>query len=221
MEGGFPYGDIIVIAAIAAFILLRYRAMLGEQRGRDSADVPRPRAPEALEPVVQLPERDLARRKEAQAKTLAHEPAAFADSFAAMRAIDPEFQADEFISGAKMAFEMVLTAYNEEDHDTLKMLLSDRIYREFKSSLEAHAREGKKAHSTLVAIVKADITEAQLRGSKATITVDFLSEQVPLVRDKDGAIIEGDASVQEAVEDQWVFERDLKSADPAWKVIET
>jgi len=221
VEGGFPYGDIIVIAAIAAFILLRYRAMLGEPRGRDRADIQRPRQPETLEPVVQLPERELARRKEEKAKALANEPAAFADSFAAMRAIDPEFQADEFIAGAKMAFEMVLNAYNEEDHDTLKMLLSDRIYREFKSSLEANARDGKKAHSTLVAIVKADITSAELRGNKATITVDFLSEQVPLVRDKDGAIIEGDASVQEAVEDQWTFERDLKNADPAWKVIET
>ncbi|PZP86211.1 MAG: hypothetical protein DI582_03615 [Azospirillum brasilense] len=221
VEGGFPYGDIIVIAAIAAFILLRYRSMLGEQRGRDSSEITRSRIVENLEPVVQLAERDASRRKELVQALVLKEPAQFADQFASMRAIDADFNAEEFLSGAKAAYEMVLDAFNDADHDTLKMLLSDRIYREFKATLDANEKEGKKAHSTLVAIVKADITSAELRGNKATITVDFLSEQVPLVRNAEGEIIEGNASAQEAVEDQWTFERDLKNTDPAWKVIET
>ncbi len=220
MEGGFPYGDIIVIGAIAAFIILRYRAMLGEKSGRDTPDLTR-RPMTDLEPVIQLPEREAARQKVAERATIASEPAPFAEPFAAMRAIDPEFTAPEFLGGAKAAFEMVIDAYNERDHDTLKMLLAPAIYAEFKTALDADERAGRTAHTTLVAIVKSEIADAVLNGTKARITVDFLSEQIPLVRDRDGAIIEGDASAQEAVEDQWVFERNLKNADPAWKVVET
>lgn len=216
MDGGFQYGDIIVIAAIAAFILLRYRAMLGEKSGRDVSDLPRPI--KDLEPVIQLPEREVVRPVEKKAEK---ESSAFADQFSAMRAVDKEFSVDEFLSGAKAAYEMVIEAYNEADHDTLKMLLADPIYKEFKASLAENEKAGRTAHTTLVAIMKADITDAKLRGNKATITVDFHSEQIPLVRDKDGKVIEGDASSQEAVEDQWVFERNLASADPAWKVIDT
>lgn len=218
MESGIPYGDIIVIGAIAAFILLRYRAMLGEKTGRDLSDVSRPRPVSELEPVIQLPERDHARKKAILSMV---ETGPFADQFSTMRAIDPEFNQTDFLTGAKAAFEMVVEAYNNADHDTLKMLLSDRIYKEFKQSLEANEKEGRTVHSTLVAIVKAEITDAKLRGNKATITVDFLSEQIPLVRNAEGEIIEGNASMQEAVEDEWIFERDLKSSDPAWKVTET
>ncbi len=220
VDGGFPYGDIIVIGAIAAFIILRYRAMLGEKSGRDSNEVIRPRPLNELEPVIQLPEREAARKKGIE-RFAPIEAGAFADQFSAMRAIDNEFSPQEFLTGAKTAFEMVVEAYNEGDHDTLKMLLSDRIYKEFKQSLDANEKEGRKVHSTLVAIVKADVAAAKLRGNKATITVDFLSEQIPLVRNVAGEVIEGNISQQEAIEDQWTFERDLKSNDPAWKVIET
>lgn len=218
MESGIPYGDIIVIGAIAAFILLRYRAMLGEKTGRDVTDIPRPRPVADLEPVIQLPEREAARKKSILAPV---ETGPFADQLSAMRALDPEFSQTDFLTGAKAAFEMVIDAYNSADHDTLKMLLSDRIYKEFKQSLDENEKEGRTVHSTLVAIVKAEITDAKLRGNKASITVDFLSEQIPLVRNTEGEIIEGNASAQEAVEDEWIFERDLKNSDPAWKVIET
>lgn len=218
MEGGFPYGDIIVIAAIAAFIILRYRAMLGEKSGRDVSDMPRPAAD--LEPVIQLPKR-AEPIVEPVKKAADTEPKEFADQFSAMRAIDSEFSVEDFLSGAKAAYEMVIEAYNEGDDETLKMLLADPIYKEFRDARKANEAEGRVAHTTLVAIMKADVTDAKLKGNKAVITVDFHSEQIPLVRDKDGKIVEGDASSQEAVEDQWVFERNLASTDPAWKVIDT
>lgn len=218
MEGGFPYGDIIVIAAIAAFIILRYRAMLGEKSGRDVSDMPRPAAD--LEPVIQLPKR-AEPIVEPVKKAADTEPKEFADQFSAMRAIDSEFSVEDFLTGAKAAYEMVIEAYNEGDDETLKMLLADPIYKEFRDARKANEAEGRVAHTTLVAIMKADVTDAKLKGNKAVITVDFHSEQIPLVRDKDGKIVEGDASSQEAVEDQWVFERNLASTDPAWKVIDT
>jgi predicted lipid-binding transport protein (Tim44 family) len=219
VDGGFPYGDIIVIGAIAAFIILRYRAMLGEKSGRDSVDIARPRTLDTLEPVIQLPERD--KTKKVDAKAAIKDSSAFAETYVAMRAIDDEFSPDEFIEGSKGAYEMVIGAFNDADYDTLKMLLSDRIFKEFKGHLEANEKAGRRAHTTLVAIVSAKVSDAKLRGNTATMTVDFQSEQIPLVRDKDDAIIEGNVSHQEAIEDQWVFERNLANSDPNWKIIET
>lgn len=220
MDGGFPYGDIIVIGAIAAFILLRYRAMLGEKSGRDPQEMQRMRQSlDQLEPVIQLADRE-PRRKEEKIIAL-NEPKEFASQFSAMRAIDPQFSADEFLSGAKAAYEMVIDAYNDADHDTLQMLLADPIYKDFKATLAENEKANRTAHTTLVAIVKAEISDAILKGNKAQITVDFLSEQIPLVRDADGEIVEGDVNRQEAVEDQWIFERNLASNDPAWKVMDT
>ena len=217
----FPYGDIIVIAAIAAFIILRYRAMLGEKSGRDVENIaPAAKPLEEYERIVQLPTREA---KQAVRKQLdaTKDYGALNDTFSAMRALDREFSVEEFTEGARAAFEMVIEAYNKHDDDTLRMLLAPAIYENFKASLEADEKAGRKADTTLVAIVKSEITAAKLRGNTTTIAMDFHSEQVLLMRDADGKIIEGDASQQEAVEDRWIFERDLTSQDPNWKIIET
>jgi predicted lipid-binding transport protein (Tim44 family) len=214
MDSGFPYGDIIVFAAIAAFIILRYRAMLGEKSGRD----PVIRPLQEFERVIQLPGRE-------QAKTapvvLVTDYGALTDSYAAMRALDKNFSPEEFTAGAKAAFEMVIEAFNEADHDTLKMLLSAPLYENFKQSLTEQKEQGRAYHATLVAITSAEVTEAKLSGNVAQVTVHFVSEQVILTRNANGDVIEGDPSHQQAVEDDWVFERTLTSADPAWTIIET
>ncbi len=216
--GGLPYGDIIVIGAIAVFILLRYRAMLGEKTGRDEATKPRPL--QEYERVIQLPERETA-AKPAAVLSAIKDHGAFTTTFIKMQAIDREFTPEEFLEGACGAFEMVLEAFNEADRDTLKMLLAKDIYKQFDESLSALSAEGKTQQTTLLAIVDSAITDASMTGGKARITVKFVSEQVHLVRDAEGEIIEGDPSHQEAVEDSWVFERVLASGDPAWKVVET
>lgn len=214
--GGLPYGDIIVIAAIAAFILLRYRSMLGEKTGRD---VENPPPMQEYERVIQLPEREVAVKPPVIMPLKDY--GELSPTYEKMRGIDRQFSPEEFLEGARGAFEMVLEAFNEGDRDTLKMLLAKDIYSEFDRSLSQLESEGHKQSTTLLAIVDATVTAAELQGSKARITVDFTSEQVRLVRDADGGIAEGDASQQETVEDSWVFERNLNSSDPAWKVIET
>lgn len=220
MESGFSYGDIIVIGAIAAFILLRYRAMLGEKTGRDA---PPPRSKPTLasefERVIQLPvptTKPAAEKKEDSAPQ-----GAFAGLFVGMRAIDREFAPDEFLQGARAAYEMVLVAFSKGDRDTLKMLLSDALYNNFDRSITEGQNADRITDTTLVAITKATIADAKLMGSTATLTVDFVSEQIHLIRDAAGAILEGNPSQQNKVEDQWVFTRNLASTDPNWKIIET
>ncbi len=219
MDSGIPYGDIIVLGAIAAFIILRYRAMLGEKSGRDAADL-RAAPLEEYERIIQLPGRD-APIVPAKPAVPAKDYGALNDTFAAIARIDREFTPEEFMNGARGAYEMVIEAYNKSDDETLKLLLSTPIYNNFKSQLREDAAQGRKHTTTLVVIARAEMTDARLRGNTAQITVDFHSEQVNLVRDRDDAIIEGDPSHQAAVEDRWVFERNLGNTDPNWKVIET
>ncbi len=221
MDSGFSYGDIIVIGVIAAFILLRYRAMLGTTSERDSSTPRAKPAPVAeFERVIQLPAARLAALPEKKDDMTA-KYGALAETFVAMRGIDREFAPDEFLTGARTAFEMVIAAFSKADRDTLKMLLSEQMYKSFDLSLTDAAAANRIANTTLVAITKAEITDAKLKGNLATLTVDFTSEQIHLIRDKDGAILEGDVSRVEKVEDQWVFTRTLTSSDLSWTIIET
>jgi predicted lipid-binding transport protein (Tim44 family) len=220
MEGGFPYGDIIVIGAIAAFILLRYRAMLGEPRGRDENEIRSSAQPPAAEPadrVIQLPVGRMPEKKEEALDAYG----SLSEKFVAMRAIDREFTVEEFMNGARMAYEMILVAFSKRDRDTLKMLLSEQMYKSFALSLDDAEKEKRFTDTTLLAITSATVKDAKLSGSLATITVAFVSEQIHLIRDENGTIIEGDASSREVVEDEWVFTRTLTSSSPNWTIVET
>ncbi|MFM9890447.1 MAG: Tim44/TimA family putative adaptor protein [Rickettsiales bacterium] len=217
MDSGFSYGDIIVIGAIAAFILLRYRAMLGEKSGRDAPDA---KPMSEYERVIQLPAAKLV-KDTANNEISREQYGALTERFIAMRAIDREFSPEEFLNGARAAFEMVIEAFNKPDREMLKVLLSEDRYREFDKAITESREDGHVPQTVLAAITKAEITKAILKGNTATITVDFLSDQIHLVRDAEGTIIEGNPSQQQQVEDRWVLTRNLTSADPNWKIIET
>ncbi len=224
MEQGIPYGDLIVLGAIAAFIVLRYRAMLGESRGRDMNDVQQRRQPEEMQDgaVIQLP-RQTTRTPE-PVKESALELAlanTVRDGIKAIRTRDPQFNLDEFLEGAKGAFDMVIDAFNTSDYDTLRMLLAPDVYKNFEAVLKEQEASGRVAHTTLVAIRKAAITEAALDGSNAVIAVEFESSQIHLVKDRAGTILEGNASTEERVHDRWVFTRDVRTSAPDWKISET
>ncbi len=212
---GLPYGDIIVIGAIAAFILLRYRAMLGEKSGRETPPPAPPRPLQEFERVIQLPGREQA------ATTAGKDYGDATQPLTDMRKVDRQFTPEDFLQGARGAFEMVVEAFNNADRATLTMLLSKDIAQHFFDALDKQNAEGKSQQTTLVAIAAATITAANLTGTKARITVTFNSEQVVLVRNAAGEVVEGNPSNHETVEDHWTFERNLANADPSWKVIET
>lgn len=221
MDSGIPYGDIIVIGAIAAFILLRYRAMLGEPRGRDEGVRPSAAPLGEKERVVQLPLLRASPATREKADDFSKHGDSLAEKFVAMRAIDREFSPDEFLQGARTAYEMVITAFSKRDEDTLKMLLSPDMFKSFALSLADAQKENRFTDTTLVAITSAKISSAKLVGNQATLSVDFVSDQIHLIRDVAGIILEGDPSAQLRVEDAWTFTRNLSSASPNWTIIET
>lgn len=138
-----------------------------------------------------------------------------------MRRYDPSFAADSFLKGASQAFEMVIEAFATGDKRTLKELLSKDVYQGFIGEIEKREKEGKTRETTLVAIVSASIKDIVLNKKYARIAVEFVSEQVNLVKDKTGKVIEGSPSDVEEIRDVWTFARNLTSSNPNWELVET
>lgn len=215
--------DILIFAAIAAFLIHRLRAVLGTRHG-DERTRPNPFAlPEAKE---QQPTADVVRLLPLQ------KPAALIDADAnhdgridtgldEIAAADPAFSVPDFVEGAKAAFSMIVAAYAKGDRDDLKALLSPKLYADFDAAITAREAAGHTAETNIHRINKAQIIEAHLGGTMAYITVDFDVEQTAVTRDKSGAVVEGDENRISKVEDIWTFTRDTRSADPNWILIET
>ncbi|MBN8532421.1 MAG: Tim44 domain-containing protein [Alphaproteobacteria bacterium] len=211
--------DIILFAAIAGFIAWRLKSVLGKRIGHEIPPPEIRREPIAQqEKIIHLP----GHREEEQEVIAPPSPQElgdpqFAKTVMAMQALDRQFSAKKFLQGARTAFEMVLEALNKTDKKTLRMLVSEEVYQDFSSVMEHQGEE--REERTLVSLEDARITEAQLKGTVATLTVSFVSEQIVVVRSRDGTIVRGDPGKIDKVLDQWTFERNLSSSNPNWKLV--
>jgi len=230
MSEGIPYADILILALIAGFILLRLRSVLGSKSEGEPPAFRNKILPAAeklramQDTIVQLDEKSLKQKpkEEADPAFNALEEGPLAKTLADIKAKDPQFSLTRFMEGAKAAFEMVFDAFAKGDQTTLKMLMTDDIFKTFNAEIAARAAQPDHKHEvTLVSVAANGVTHAVLEGSKARLTVHFTSEQVNLVRNANNDIIEGDPSELHHVEDDWTFERDITSKNPNWKIIET
>jgi predicted lipid-binding transport protein (Tim44 family) len=224
----------IIFLALAVFIFLRLRSVLGQRTGRERPPYDPYSAREAArtstnDNVVTLPPRpgDAAPAPAADAepadrwKGVAEPGSAAALGLDAVVAQDPSFDAKHFLTGARQAYEMIVTAYAQGDRRTLKNLLSKDVYEGFEAAIKDRESRGEKAETRFVSIDKADITGAEVKGKSAQVTVRFVSQLVSVTRDKDGNVIDGSPDKVTDVTDVWTFARDLSSRDPNWKLVAT
>lgn len=231
MGNGFQFIDIILFAMIAAFLILRLRGVLGRRDGHEGGyRDPFKADPQDERPdnnVVQLPDRsqdDAAAETRAMDAGLSEEvlaDEALMSGIADIRAADPGFNAEDFLVGARVAFEMILGAYASGDRETLENLLSPEVYANFRAAIDAREEAGHTMEETLVGIRAADIVEACMEGGEAQVTAKFLSEQVHVVRDDEGRVIEGNPNQVTDVVDFWTFARDTGLRDPNWRLVAT
>lgn len=219
MNEGFPYTDLVLLALVAGFILLRLRSTLGHNAELPETPLPRQPQPE-IQPEQLVAQQQMADDEDAS-YIAANLPESLADKIKEVRRIDPSFRARAFLEGAKMAFEMVIDAFSKGDRKTLKLLLAPAVFNGFNDEINRRKAANTTHETTLIAITSAEMADASVAGSTVKITVKFRSEQVNLVRSNDGAIIEGDPSEIEQVDDVWTFERDAKSNDPNWRLVAT
>ena len=224
----------IIFLALAVFIFLRLRSVLGQRTGRERPPydpyAAREPARPATENVVALPNR----MPEAAAPTPA-EPVApgerwkgiaeagtpLAAGLDTIVGADPNFDAKHFLAGARAAYEMIVNAFADGDRRTLKNLLSREVYEGFETAISEREKRGETVENRFVSIDNAEVTAAELRARTAQLTVRFQSKLITATRDKDGNVTDGNAEKITDVTDVWTFARDLSSRDPNWKLVAT
>lgn len=224
MGEGFQFIDIILFAMIAAFLILRLRSVLG--RRQDNGGPPsNPFSRESRQGpqednVVQLP--DQSEPPDPGDEPEKREPATPLEAgFTQIRIADPSFDHEEFLVGARTAFEFIIQAFAEGDTETLESLLNDEVYRNFLSAIRSREAANETLENTLVRIRAADAIEAYMDGAVAFVTMKIVSEQVNVTRDAAGEVASGDPGHITEITDIWTFGRDTNSRDPNWELVAT
>ena len=129
----------------------------------------------------------------------------------------------EFIKGAKIAYETIITDFSDNDNKitTSKPLLNNEVYKQFNEALKERDSRGHYAEITFIGIDKAEIKEHKKLGTILNVTVNFIGEVITCIRDKDKKIISGDPEKIKKIYDTWIFSRDVRSNNPNWQLIET
>lgn len=126
---------------------------------------------------------------------------------------DPSFSLHKFYNGANKAFEMILIAFAENDKATLKNLLNDEVYNQFSLEIESRIKKSVKLDLTLVALPLVKIKDIRIEGNKVSIIMIYNSQQIAIIKNKEGEIIDGSNSQIDNVEDIWTFSKILNSKE--------
>ena len=195
MNHSFEYIDIILLAMIAGFIFLRLRGILGKKTGFEG-------------------------------KLSTQFKKEFSKNIIKEKKIIQSFDEEEqkkFLKGAKIAYETIITDFSDSDNKltTSKPLLSKKIYDQFKQALSDRKEKGHYAETTFIGINSALIKDHKLVESNLEVTVDFVSELITCIKDKDKKIISGDSEKTKKVYDTWTFSKNIRSLNPNWLLINT
>ena len=195
MNYSFEYMDIILLAMIAGFIFLRLRGILGKKNGYEGK---------------------ISTQFEKQFQKINIKSKSISEKF------DDEDKKD-FLKGAKIAYETIITDFSDSDNKltTSKPLLSEKIYDQFKQALLDREEKGHYAEITFIGINSALIKSHKTVKENLEVTVDFISELITCVKDKNKKIISGDSEKTKKVYDTWIFSKNIRSSNPNWILIDT
>ena len=195
MSYSFEYIDIILLAMIAGFIFLRLRGILGKKTGFDGK---------------------ISTQLEKEFQKIKIKPILPKEIF-------DEVAQKDFLKGAKIAYETIITDFSDGDNKLIasKPLLSKKIHDQFKEALLDRDKKNHFAEITFIGIKSAVVKTHKKIEDKLEVTVDFVSEIITCIKDKDKKIVSGDAEKIKTVYDTWVFSKDIKSVNPNWMLIDT
>ena len=196
MNYSFQYIDIILLAMIAGFIFLRLRTILGKKTGFEG------KQPSQFDEIL----RNVKLEKNVKV----------ANDF-------DDKAKKEFLDGAKIAYETIITDFSDNDNKltSSKPLLSDKIYNQFNKALIERDQKGLNAEITFIGVNSAKIKEHKKTNNILNVTVEFISEVITCVKDKNNKIVSGHPEKIKKIYDTWIFSRDVKSQNPNWLLVET
>jgi predicted lipid-binding transport protein (Tim44 family) len=224
--------DIILFAMVAGFLILRLRSVLGRRTGTERPPETRNRLGRGFptDNVVSLPDRNKPsaadpREDDHPMEPVAERPAGpvhtLQSGLAEIAAADPSFNPDGFLSGARSAFDYIVSAFAAGDTATLRPLLSDEVYDGFAEAIRQRMAAKETLESRIVRLDSADLVDATLQGRTAAITIKFISQQINVTRDADGKVIDGDPERPLERTDIWTFSRNVRAQNPNWVLVAT
>ena len=226
----------IIFLALAVFIFLRLRSVLGQRTGRERPPYDPYAARDAVrspatDKVVTLPPRpaepapsrpvEVAPPAADRWKGVAEPGTPLAHGLDAIAALDESFDPRHFLSGARSAYEMIVLAFANGDRRALRDLLSSEVYESFEAVIKDREKHEQKTETRFVSVDKAELVNAEARDRSAQLTVRFVSQMVSVTRDKAGTIVDGNPDKVSDITDVWTFARDATSRDPNWKLVGT
>jgi len=197
MSNQFGFIDIILLVALAAFIILRLRNILGRKTGYQG------------KPMNKRSYKNMEALKDKK-------------NDEAIKTKDIEEQAKEqFLKGAGDAYEQIITFFAKGDKKSLKSLLGERLFNDFSEVIDNRKKKELKYETTFIGLKSSKILEFKKIENIYKITVNFVSEIITCVRDKNNQIIEGNPDIIKTVNDVWKFKKNMWNQDPAWYLVET
>ncbi len=210
--GSFPVA-LVLFGAIALFLILRLRSVLGKRVGFEKPPIP----PGQMQGFSSGPIIDGQVLPPQTGRPVPDPRSALGGRLMEIVNADADFDPPKFLAGAENAFRVIVTAFAAGDRAALKPLLSEPVFQTFDAVITAREAASERHRTEIKAILSAVIEDAQLVGSQAAVIVRFTSDQVNLTLDKAGNPVTGTEAVTEIV-DLWTFERTLKSKDLTWRL---
>ena len=225
----------IIFLALAVFIFLRLRNVLGQRTGNERPPFDRtarntlPSAPDAgmvpvpgkvIDQPPPVPSAEVAPSTD-RWKGVAESGSPLAQGLDAIVAQDSSFDPKHFLSGARSAYEMIVLAFANGDRRALRELLSSEVYDSFEAVIKEREKHEQKTETRFVSVDKAELVGAELRDRIAQLTVRFVSQMISVTRDKAGTIVDGNPDKVADITDVWTFARETTSRDPNWKLVGT
>lgn len=223
----------LILIAAAVVVFFKLRGVLGQKTGHQEEFDPFEKAPDDPAPtnrqndtddnVITMPTNTTGqeRRQDKADEELPPEYSNLKKQIEQVRKLDENFDIDQFLTGAKSAYEMIVVGFANADKPALKNLLSKEVFAGFAAAIDDRKKRGAEMTTQFIGIETAEISNIEMEGNRAIITVGFVAEMVSFVRDKKGEVIEGDEHEIQEIRDVWSFERDLSSNDPNWLLVAT
>lgn len=211
--------QLLVLAGIAVFLVLRLRNVLGTRdgyeptvkRGRDPASKP----VRDFEVIDGGPDRDISDNVDLESRA--------GKAFGSMKRIESEFSVSEFLDGARQAYEIILMAFEGDDLETLRGFLSADVYESFETVIKNRQAQNLTVKANFIGVREIKITDAMFDSinNEAEITIKFVGEITSCVNNVDGEVVEGDPAVIKRQKDVWTFARIIGNENPNWKLVAT
>ena len=193
MNYSFEYIDIILLAMIAGFIFLRLRGILGKKSGFEDK----------------------------MSASFAHDfPSETAKKPLNEKTFDENAKKD-FLTGAKIAYETIITSFSSGNLKGVKQLLDKKVYEQFDEAIKSRNASGQVSETTFIGISSAEIKNHENKKGFLEVTVSFVSEIISCVKDKDNKILSGDPKKIKKVFDTWTFSKEINSTNPNWLLVST